>query len=68
MPPKSEKFASAPAVIVSAPLTFTKSAAPVGLIDARAVVTHRYPLEQLDQALNDTRDRPGNFVKGVVLL
>lgn len=38
-----------------------------GLIDPRTVVTHSYPLEQLGQALDDTRDRPGNFVKAVVL-
>jgi len=38
-----------------------------GLIDPRAVVTHAYPLEQLGAALNATRDRPGNFVKAVVL-
>jgi hypothetical protein len=31
------------------------------------LVTHRYPLEKLDEALNATRDRPGNFVKAVVL-
>jgi threonine dehydrogenase-like Zn-dependent dehydrogenase len=38
-----------------------------GLIDPRMLVTHRYPLEKLDEALNATRDRPGNFVKAVVL-
>jgi threonine dehydrogenase-like Zn-dependent dehydrogenase len=38
-----------------------------GLIDPKLLITHRYPLEQLDEALNATRDRPGNFVKAVVL-
>ena len=38
-----------------------------GLIDPRLVVTHRYPLERLDEALNATRDRPGGFVKAVVV-
>jgi threonine dehydrogenase-like Zn-dependent dehydrogenase len=37
-----------------------------GLIDPADVITHRYPLEKLDEALNATRDRPGNFVKAVV--
>lgn len=37
-----------------------------GLIDPAKVVTHRYPLERLDEALNATRDRPANFVKAVV--
>jgi len=38
-----------------------------GLVDPTDVVTHRYPLEKLDEALNATRDRPGNFVKAVVI-
>jgi threonine dehydrogenase-like Zn-dependent dehydrogenase len=38
-----------------------------GLIDPKLLITHRYPLERLDEALNATRDRPGNFVKAVVL-
>ncbi|HEU5068500.1 MAG TPA: zinc-binding dehydrogenase [Sphingomicrobium sp.] len=37
-----------------------------GLIDPADVITHRYPLEQLDEALNATRDRPGDFVKAIV--
>ncbi|MGN6154307.1 MAG: MDR/zinc-dependent alcohol dehydrogenase-like family protein [Sphingomicrobium sp.] len=37
-----------------------------GLIDPAKVVTHRYPLEKLDEALNATRDRPEGFVKAVV--
>jgi threonine dehydrogenase-like Zn-dependent dehydrogenase len=37
-----------------------------GLIDPADVITHRYPLEKLDEALNATRDRPGDFVKAIV--
>jgi threonine dehydrogenase-like Zn-dependent dehydrogenase len=37
-----------------------------GLIDPSLLITHRYPLDRLDEALNATRDRPGNFVKAVV--
>ena len=36
------------------------------LIDPSLVITHRYPLDQLAEALNATRDRPGNFVKAIV--
>jgi threonine dehydrogenase-like Zn-dependent dehydrogenase len=38
-----------------------------GLIDPALLITHRYPLERLGEALDSTRDRPGNFVKAVVL-
>jgi threonine dehydrogenase-like Zn-dependent dehydrogenase len=38
-----------------------------GLIDPAMLITHRYPLERLGDALNATRDRPGNFVKAVVV-
>ena len=38
-----------------------------GIIDPRKLITHRYPLERLDEALNATRERPGNFVKAVVV-
>jgi threonine dehydrogenase-like Zn-dependent dehydrogenase len=38
-----------------------------GLIDPRDLITQRYPLERLDDALNATRDRAGNFVKAVVI-
>jgi threonine dehydrogenase-like Zn-dependent dehydrogenase len=38
-----------------------------GLIDPKILITHRYPLDRLDDALNATRDRPGNFVKAVVV-
>ncbi|MDR7030554.1 MDR/zinc-dependent alcohol dehydrogenase-like family protein [Rhizobium rosettiformans] len=38
-----------------------------GRLDPSPLFTHRYPLSQLDQALNDTRDRPGAFMKGLVI-
>jgi threonine dehydrogenase-like Zn-dependent dehydrogenase len=38
-----------------------------GLIDPRLLITHRYPLDRLGEALDATRDRPGNFVKAVVV-
>jgi threonine dehydrogenase-like Zn-dependent dehydrogenase len=38
-----------------------------GLVDPRLLITHRYPLDRLAQALDATRDRPGNFVKAVVV-
>lgn len=38
-----------------------------GIIDPGDLITHRYPLDRLDEALNATRDRPGNFVKAVVV-
>ena len=37
-----------------------------GLIDPAMLITHRFPLDRLGDALNATRDRPGNFVKAVV--
>ncbi len=37
-----------------------------GLIDPAMLITHRYPLDRLGEALNATRDRPGNFVKAIV--
>jgi NADPH2:quinone reductase len=38
-----------------------------GRLDPSSLYTHRYPLAQLDQALNDTRDRPDNFMKALVV-
>lgn len=37
-----------------------------GRFDPSSLYTHSYPLDQLDRALNDTRDRPGNFLKALV--
>jgi threonine dehydrogenase-like Zn-dependent dehydrogenase len=37
-----------------------------GVIDPSKLITHRYPLHKLDEALNATRDRPAGFVKAVV--
>jgi threonine dehydrogenase-like Zn-dependent dehydrogenase len=38
-----------------------------GLIDPKLLITHRYRLDQLAEALDATRDRPGNFIKAVVV-
>jgi threonine dehydrogenase-like Zn-dependent dehydrogenase len=38
-----------------------------GLIDPTMLITHRFPLDRLGDALNATRDRPGNFVKAIVV-
>jgi threonine dehydrogenase-like Zn-dependent dehydrogenase len=38
-----------------------------GTIDPRMLITHRFPLDRLRDALDATRDRPGNFVKAVVV-
>jgi len=38
-----------------------------GLIDPKLLITHRFPLERLGDALDATRERQGNFVKAVVL-
>ncbi|MFD1959035.1 hypothetical protein ACFSHP_08010 [Novosphingobium panipatense] len=37
-----------------------------GRLDPTALYTHRYPLERLSEALDATRDKPGNFVKALV--
>jgi threonine dehydrogenase-like Zn-dependent dehydrogenase len=37
-----------------------------GRLDPAPLYTHRYPLERLADALNDTRDKPGGFVKALV--
>jgi threonine dehydrogenase-like Zn-dependent dehydrogenase len=39
-----------------------------GRLDPSPLYTNRYTLDQLDQALNDTRDRPGNFIKAWVAI
>ena len=38
-----------------------------GLIDPSMLITHRFPLDRLGEALDATRDRPGGFVKAVVV-
>jgi threonine dehydrogenase-like Zn-dependent dehydrogenase len=38
-----------------------------GLIDPKLLITHRFRLDQLAEALDATRDRPGNFIKAVVV-
>lgn len=39
-----------------------------GRLDPEPLYTHRYRLEQLGEALDATRDKPGNFVKALVML
>ena len=43
------------------------AAIEAGLIDPRLLITHRYPLDRLDEALDATRHRSSNFVKAVVV-
>ncbi len=38
-----------------------------GRLDPSPLYTHSYPLDQLDQALNATRDRPDGFLKALVI-
>jgi threonine dehydrogenase-like Zn-dependent dehydrogenase len=38
-----------------------------GRLDPAPLYTHRYPLEELDTALDATRDRPDGFLKALVL-
>ncbi len=39
-----------------------------GKLDPSALYTHRYPLEQLGEALDATRDRPDGFLKALITL
>jgi threonine dehydrogenase-like Zn-dependent dehydrogenase len=39
-----------------------------GRLDPRPLYTHTYPLDQLDVALNATRDRPDGFMKALIAL
>lgn len=39
-----------------------------GRMNHRPLLTHRYPLEQLGQALRDTAERPSGFMKGWIAL
>jgi threonine dehydrogenase-like Zn-dependent dehydrogenase len=38
-----------------------------GQLDPRPLYTHSYQLADLDKALDDTRDRPGDFLKALVI-
>jgi threonine dehydrogenase-like Zn-dependent dehydrogenase len=38
-----------------------------GRLDPSPLYTHRFPLDQLDNALDATRDRPGEFLKALVI-
>lgn len=38
-----------------------------GRLDPSSLYTHRFPLDELDRALDATRDRPDNFLKALVM-
>lgn len=38
-----------------------------GLLDPTSLLTHSYPLERLNEALNATRDRPEGFMKAIMV-
>ncbi len=42
------------------------AAVAVGRLDPYALLTHRFPLEKLGEALDATRDRPDGFMKALV--
>ena len=42
-------------------------AVATGRLDPSPLYTHRYPLDRLGEALDATRDKPGDFVKALVL-
>jgi threonine dehydrogenase-like Zn-dependent dehydrogenase len=54
-----------PAVYVEG-IRMAVDAVASGRLDPTPLYTHRYGLEQLDQALDDTRDRPDGFLKAIV--
>ena len=39
-----------------------------GELDPAPLYTHSYPLDRLAEALDATRDKPGDFVKALVTL
>ncbi len=43
------------------------AAIEAGQLDPWSFLTHRFPLERLDDALNMTRDRPDGFLKALVI-
>jgi threonine dehydrogenase-like Zn-dependent dehydrogenase len=43
------------------------AAVTAGTIDPKLLITHRYPLDHLGEALDATRERRGNFVKAVIV-
>ncbi|TWB10791.1 threonine dehydrogenase-like Zn-dependent dehydrogenase [Rhizobium sp. ERR 1071] len=43
------------------------AAIEAGRLDPWSFLTHRFPLERLDDALNMTRDRPDGFLKALVI-
>ncbi len=49
-------------------LTEAIEAVASGRLDPTPLYTHRYPLERLGEALDATRDKPGGFVKALVMM
>ena len=43
-------------------------AVTAGRLDPAPLYTHRYRLDQLDEALDATRDKPDGFVKALVMM
>jgi threonine dehydrogenase-like Zn-dependent dehydrogenase len=43
------------------------AAIEAGQLDPWSFLTHRFPLERLNDALNMTRDRPDGFLKALVI-
>jgi len=43
-------------------------AVATGRLDPEPLYSHRFSLEQLGEALDATRDKPGNFVKALVMI
>jgi threonine dehydrogenase-like Zn-dependent dehydrogenase len=56
-----------PAVYVEG-IRLAADAVASGRLDPTPLYTHSYALDQLDQALNDTRDRPDGFLKALVMM
>ena len=54
-----------PAVYVEG-IRMAVDAVASGRLDPTPLYTHSYALDELDQALNDTRDRPDGFLKALV--
>jgi threonine dehydrogenase-like Zn-dependent dehydrogenase len=56
-----------PAVYVEG-IRLAVDAVASGRLDPTPLYTHTYPLDRLDQALDDTRDRPDGFLKALVMM
>ena len=54
-------------VVYAAGVRAAIDAVAAGRLDPEPLLTHSYPLERLDEALNATRDRPDGFLKALVV-